>query len=153
MFIPHLHKFNNNASLIHLVMDAATKNDIKKIIDTILVETNGVLAIYLFGSVAKGTQNERSDYDIAVFVRDYPKKDIDVMANIRLKLLGKIKRPLEMILFDLKDLEYSSPILYEIYHHNRLLFGENVISKCEPAIRIMKPIIKNGKTVGFYVGN
>ncbi len=124
-------------------MDAATKKDLKKVVDTILKEADGVIAIYLFGSVAKGTQNERSDYDIAIFLQNYPQNDIDVMANIRLKLLGKIKMPLELILFDHKDLEYSSPILYEIYHHNKLLFGKDVIAKGEPAIRIMKPIIKN----------
>lgn len=134
-------------------MDAATKKDLKKVVNTILKEAKGVVAIYLFGSVAKGTENERSDYDVAVFVKEYPQDDIDLMTGIRLKLLGKIKRPLEIIFFDLKDLEYSSPILYEIYHHNKLIFGDNVISKGEPAIRMMRPITRNGKTVGFYVGN
>ncbi len=134
-------------------MDASTKKDLKNIADTILRESKGVVAIYLFGSVAKGTESERSDYDIAVFVNDYPADDIDVMARIRLKLLGKIGRPLEVIFFDLKDLEYSSPILYEVYHHNKLIFGENVVTRGERTIRKMRPMTRKGKIVGFYVGD
>ena len=55
--------------------------------------------MYLFGSIAKGEENERSDYDIAVIVREYPEKDLDKIARIRYLLLGKIKRPLEILLF------------------------------------------------------
>jgi predicted nucleotidyltransferase len=132
-------------------MNANTGRDLKNIVTTILRETEGVVAIYLFGSVAKGTESELSDYDIGVFVNEYPVEDIDVMARIRLKLLGKIGRPLEVIFFDLKDLEYSSPILYEIYHHNRLVFGENVILRGEQAVRKMRPMARNGEIVGFYV--
>ncbi len=46
------------------------KIDLKKIINAILKEINTIEAIYLFGSIAKGEENERSDYDIAVIVRD-----------------------------------------------------------------------------------
>ena len=45
---------------------------LKKIVNTILKEISNTEAIYLFGSLAKGEENEKRDYDIAVIVREYP---------------------------------------------------------------------------------
>ncbi len=79
-------------------MGAEDKSDLKKIINAILKELSGIEAIYLFGSIAKGEENEKSDYDIAVIVREYPEKDLDKISRIRYSLLGKIKRPLRYCL-------------------------------------------------------
>lgn len=132
-------------------MDTATKRDMKKIADIILKETDGVIAIYLFGSVAKGTQNELSDYDIAVVTENYPKKDVDTIARIKLALLSIVKRPIEIVFMDLKDLTYSSPILYEIYHNHKILYGPDIILKYQDSIKNVRPIMKDGKTIGYYV--
>jgi len=132
-------------------MDAATKKDLKKIVDTILKETDEVIAIYLFGSVAKGTQDELSDYDLAVITENYPKKDVDTIARIKLALLSAVKRPIEIVFMDKKDLTYSSPILYEVYNNNKLLYGPDIISKYHDSIKNVRPIIKDGKTIGYYV--
>ncbi len=128
-----------------------TKRDLKKIVKAILKELSGIEAIYLFGSVAKGKENERSDYDIAVIVREYPEKDMDTIARIRYSLLGKIKRPLEILLIGTDDLEYSSPFLYEIYHASRLLYGTDVLIRCENVVKNIKPIIAEGSKVGYHV--
>jgi predicted nucleotidyltransferase len=117
------------------------KSDLKKIVNTILKEIGTIESIYLFGSIAKGKENERSDYDIAVIVKEYPEKDIDIIARIRYSLLGKIKRPLEILLIGMDDMEYSSPFLYEIYHASRLLYGTNVLLRCKNVVENIKPII------------
>ena len=127
------------------------KRDLKKIVNAILKEINGIESIYLFGSIAKGKENERSDYDIAVIVREYPEKDIDIIARIRYSLLGKIKRPLEILLIGMDDLEYSSPFLYEIYHASRLLYGTDILLRCENVVKNIRPIIAEGNTVGYHV--
>src|SRR5271157_604326 len=132
-------------------MDAATKKDLKKIVDTILKETDEVIAIYLFSSVAKGTQDELSDYDLAVITENYPKKDVDIIARIKLALLSTVKRPIEIVFMDKKDLTYSSPILYEVYNNNKLLHGPDIISKYHDSIKNVRLIIKDGKTIGYYV--
>ena len=132
-------------------MDSATQEDMKKIRDTILEELSEVEAIYLFGSVAKGTQNEKSDYDVLVFVKKIPAENIKTMSRIRYHLLGKIKRPLELFMLDMEDLNYSSPFLYEVYHNNKLLHGKNIIEHCKDALSRMKPLILNGVKVGYYV--
>ncbi len=130
---------------------AEEKSDLKKIVNAILKETSSIESIYLFGSIAKGEENEKSDYDIAVIVREYPEKDLDKIARIRYSLLGKLKRPLEILLIGVDDLEYSSPFLYEIYHASRLLYGTDVLLRCENVVKNIKPIIAEGNKVGYHV--
>ncbi|NJD77512.1 MAG: nucleotidyltransferase domain-containing protein [Candidatus Methanoperedens sp.] len=132
-------------------MGAKYKKDLKKIVNTILKEISSIEAIYLFGSIAKGEENERSDYDIAVIIREYPEKDMDIISRIRYSLLGKINRPLEILLIGMDDLEYSSPFLYEIYHASRLLYGTDVLLRCENVVKNIKPIIAEGNKVGYHV--
>jgi predicted nucleotidyltransferase len=132
-------------------MDTEGKRDLKKIVNAIIKELSGIEAIYLFGSIAKGKENERSDYDIAVILREYPEKDLDIIARIRYSLLGKIKRPLEILLIGMDDLEYSSPFLYEIYHASRLLYGMNVLSWYENVVKDIRPIIAESNRVGYHV--
>lgn len=127
------------------------KIDLEKIVNTILNEISSIEAIYLFGSIAKGKENERSDYDIAVIVREYPEKDLDKIARIRYSLLGKLKRPLEILLIGMDDLEYSSPFLYEIYHASRLLYGTDILIRCKSVVENIRPIIAEGNTVGYHV--
>ncbi len=130
---------------------AEEKSDLKKIVNAVLKELSSVEAIYLFGSIAKGKENERSDYDIAVIVKDYPEKDMDIISRIRYSLLGKIKRPLEILLIGMDDLEYSSPFLYEIYHASRLLYGTDVLLRCKNVVENIRPIIAEGNTIGYHV--
>ncbi len=129
------------------------KKDLEKIVKTILKEISTIEAIYLFGSIAKGEENEKSDYDIAVIVREYPEKDMDKIARIRYSLLGKIKRPLEILLIGMDDLEYSSPFLYEIYHASRLLYGTDILISCKSVVENIRPIIAEGNTVGYHTSD
>jgi len=133
------------------LMNTDEKRDINKILKSILKEISSIEAIYLFGSIAKGKENERSDYDIAVIVREFPEKDLDTIARIRYSLLGKIKRPLEIMLIGTDDLAYSSPFLYEIYHASRLLYGTDVLIKCKNVVKNIRPIIAEGNKVGYHV--
>ncbi|CAG0989801.1 MAG: nucleotidyltransferase domain-containing protein [Candidatus Methanoperedens sp.] len=132
-------------------MDAEEESDLKKIINAILKEISSIEAIYLFGSIAKGKENEKSDYDIAVIVREYPEKDLSKIARIRYSLLGKIKRPLEILLIGIDDLEYTSPFLYEIYYASKLLYGTDILLRCENVVKNIKPIIAEGNKVGYHV--
>jgi predicted nucleotidyltransferase len=127
------------------------KSDLEKIVNAILNEISSIEAIYLFGSIVKGKENEGSDYDIAVILREYPEKDMDIISRIRYFLLGKIKRPLEILLIGLDDLEYSSPFLYEIYHSSRLLYGTDILIRCENVVKNIRPIIAEGNITGYQV--
>ena len=83
-------------------------------------------------------------------MKEYPEKDLDIIARIRYSLLGKIKRPLEIVLIGMDDLEYSSPFLYEIYHASKLLYGTEVLLRCKNVVENITPIITEGNKVGYH---
>lgn len=84
-------------------------------------------------------------------MREYPEKDLDKIAGIRYSLLGKLKRPLEILLIGMDDLEYSSPFLYEIYHASRLLYGIDILIRCKSVVENIRPIIAEGNKVGYHI--
>jgi len=128
-----------------------TKHDLDMIIDSVQNHIDDVEAIYLFGSLARGTENKESDYDIVVFVSKSPKKDTEAIFNVRYPLIGKLKRSMDLIIIDVEDLEHPSVILYNIYKDRRLLFGRDVLEDYERIVSRMRPVVVNGATVGYYV--
>ncbi len=132
-------------------MDPATQEDLETIKHAILKELGDVEAIYLFGSVARGTENKASDYDILIFVNTMPEHHIDSISNIRGAVSGIISRPLEAFIVDVSNVKYPSPFIYEVYHGHRLLYGKNVIERFKDLIKNMKPLYINGVKVGYYV--
>jgi len=132
-------------------MDPATHEDLMIIKETILKELKGVEAIYLFGSVAKGTQNKRSDYDILVFVKKYPQNKLDKALSIINEASDNIKRPLEIFILEIEDLKYPSPFLYEVYHNHYLVYGKDVIAGCKDVIKDIRPIVRDGIQIGYHV--
>jgi predicted nucleotidyltransferase len=132
-------------------MDQATRDDLDTIKVSILKELSSIEAIYLFGSVAKGTENKASDYDILIFVNNMPDDDSRAIANIRCAVSKKIKRPLEAFILNVNDVKYPSPFLYEVYHDHRLLYGKNVIERFKEMVKNMKPLYVKGVKVGYYV--
>ncbi|MCZ7399332.1 MAG: hypothetical protein O8C62_06565 [Candidatus Methanoperedens sp.] len=55
----------------------------------------------------------------------------------------KIKRPLEILLIGTDDMEYYSLLLNEIYHASWLLYGTDILLRCEKVVIVknIKPII------------
>lgn len=130
-------------------MDVTTQEDLILIKDTILKNLVGVEAIYLFGSVARGTRNAGSDYDLVTFVQKAPEDKIDLIANIKHDLSDRIKRSIDFFILNLGDLKFASPFLYEVYHNNILLYGNNVISVCEDRVKDIRPLIIDGEKIGY----
>ncbi|CAJ37590.1 nucleotidyltransferase domain-containing protein [Methanocella arvoryzae] len=133
-------------------MTDAFDADIDKVTGRIRDEIPGIVSVYLFGSIAKGTYDENSDYDIAVIVNELPEDDIGKISNIRYSLLDQLKRPLDIVILALSDLEHPSPLLYEIYHSRKLIYGQDILTTFKNVIADMKPVTVDGATVGYYVG-
>jgi predicted nucleotidyltransferase len=127
--------------------------DLEYIKASILYELEGVEAIYLFGSVAQGNFGASSDYDIAVVVKRNPQAYIQKISDIRYTLLGKISRPVDIIILDHEDLAVASPIVYEIMQHNRLILGRDVLMQLPGTVRNVHPIVMDGATIGYHVGS
>lgn len=133
------------------IMDASTREDLIKIKDSILKELNDVDAVYLFGSVAKGTQKETSDYDIVVFVNKLPKNKIKSISRIRNDVSDHINRPLELFILETEDLKFPSPFLYEVYNNHLLIHGKDVIRRCKEVIKNIRPFFMDGVKIGYHV--
>jgi predicted nucleotidyltransferase len=125
-------------------------------IDTIVAEINrnmdDVVAVYLFGSMARGDYTPGSDYDIAVIVKKYPLNDLELVTDIKYSLVDAIKRPIDIVILDTKDLDHPSIFLYELYHNHKKIYGKaDVLKKSRLAVRSVKPILEDGKPVGYHV--
>jgi len=110
---------------------------LKKILSTI--SKSNVESIYLFGSIARGNITSKSDYDIAIIVKKYPKNDLSLISNIKCSLMDKVKRPLDIIILEPDDLKTSPQFLYELYNNNKKLFGQDTIKKFESIAKKSKP--------------
>lgn len=133
------------------IMDAVTLEDLAKIKDTILKKLKNVEAIYLFGSVAKGTQNKKSDYDVLVFVKKYPQNKNKLVLSIINEASENIQRPLEIFILEIEDMRYPTPFLYEVYHNRYLVYGKDIITRCKDVIKNIRPIVRDGIQIGYHV--
>lgn len=125
--------------------------DLETITAAVLQRIEGVEAIYLFGSLVRGDADTGSDYDIAAVVGSVPEAYTESVASVRLALLGKTGRSVDLIILDHDDLKSDSPILYEISKHHRLIHGRDVLSRTAPGGRNVRPIVMDGATIGYHV--
>ena len=132
-------------------MDSDDAEDLERIKTCILGKLDGVEAIYLFGSRVKGDFVETSDYDIAIVVPRNPYNYIEKVAQIRYVLLGKIKKPIDLIILDHNDFGFASPIIFEILQHNRLIFGEDILLSSAYIAKTVRPIVEDNATIGYHV--
>ena len=76
--------------------------DILKNVPTELVKIfhDSIMSITLYGSVARGTQTEESDIDIAVIVKSYTKEMHEQMTDLVVDLELEYDKVLSVILID-----------------------------------------------------
>jgi predicted nucleotidyltransferase len=79
------------------MMNELNNIEIHEIVDSILVSVP-VSEIYLFGSFAKGTERENSDYDFYIVIPDDSNmRELEASRAIRKSLRGRRKRSLDML--------------------------------------------------------
>ena len=61
---------------------------------------DSIISITLYGSVARGTQTEESDIDIAVIVKSYTKEMHEMMTDLVVDLEVEYNKVLSVILID-----------------------------------------------------
>lgn len=94
----------NNGAIMDIVREYA-----KKVCENYKIE-----AIILFGSYAKGTENEDSDIDIAVITDDFSNDIFDEQLNLK-KLRWEIDLRIEPHLIRIEDYkEVSTPFIQEV---------------------------------------
>lgn len=132
-------------------MNSDSLDDIERIKTSVFGELDDVEAIYLFGSTAKGDFVETSDYDLAIVVHQSPYNYIEKIARIRYTLLGKVSRPLDIIILDHDDFDFASPVIFEILQHNRLIFGRDILPRLAHNAKNVRPIVEGNVTIGYHV--
>jgi len=90
-----------------------------------------LLSIVLFGSIARGNFTESSDIDVLVIVQDLT-DDWRARDKIVLELaeIGfEYGRSVHITLTDINEIEFSiehgSPLVFELYDTNRIVFDKN----------------------------
>lgn len=80
------------------------KEEVKRI--ALKVENKGILAVGLFGSLARGDFDERSDIDIfAITEKDLPLEEQDELYNAFSALIPRFDRDVTVLIYDLKGLK------------------------------------------------
>lgn len=111
-----------------------------------------IIAIYLFGSVAKGTDKEKSDIDLAfVFNENFYKEDpfraLQKAELFSIKISCKIRKPVDVIILNSASLSFAyhllrkSVCLYESDTVERILYEVTMDNKYQdfmPFIRELR---------------
>lgn len=92
------------------------KEELEKI-QKLLIEKFQPLAIILFGSFARGTQNAESDIDIAIVAQNNDKKNMFLTKQKLEELTSK-----DIDLVNLTDLNMSEGFKYEILMNGKVLY-------------------------------
>ena len=101
----------------------------------------GVYAVYLFGSVAKGLADERSDIDVLVVVREASEEVYGALADSAFETYLETSRSVEFVTMTVEEffrLMGKSPFLYEVRKHGRVLHlsGGEVIERARALLEL-----------------
>jgi len=97
-------------------MTEKVKSELDRIVDT-LVQTGIVTKIILFGSYACGEETENSDIDLCVLTPEKNRRSIDIMIELRRKLRGVKKMPLDLLAYNQDDFSARAKSYGSFQHH------------------------------------
>jgi len=80
-------------------MNKAVTDELNKIVGA-LAQTGIVSRIFLFGSYARGEETPDSDIDLCVLTPVKDRRPIDITIDLRMKLAGIKKMPLDLLTFN-----------------------------------------------------
>lgn len=108
---------------------------LKKVVEYLSRE-GPVIAIYLFGSMAKGNATVKSDIDLGILL----KEDFDFLADFdyKLRLMGKL-RDITGKTVDIVFINRADPILqYQIRKYGKIIFESDRTRRIEYEVRARK---------------
>ncbi|MEW5896270.1 MAG: nucleotidyltransferase domain-containing protein [Nanoarchaeota archaeon] len=135
-----INKKSNEFGPVKEIVKKELKNNLLK---------NNLVSVILFGSAVKSVK-KANDYDIFILTKKYPKNDFYLAGKIKYQLLKKIAKPVDIIFLKEEDLNFPSPILYEI-QASKLVFGKDLSGKIRKISRAVSPIIQRGVKIGWKI--
>lgn len=109
--------------------------DLKKVVEYLSLE-RPIIAVYLFGSMAKGNATGKSDIDLGILL----KEDFDFLADFdyKLRLMGKL-RDITGKTVDIIFINRADPILqYHIRKYGKVISEGDRIKRIEYEVQARK---------------
>jgi len=138
-------------------MDIGT---IKKVIKK-LVDSEYIIAIYLFGSLAKGTEKAKSDIDLAFvfnegFYKEDPFRALQEAELLSVEISKKTHKAIDVVVLNGASLSFvyhtlrQGICIYESSTVNRILYEVNVDNKYQDFVPFIKELreIKRRDLIG-----
>jgi len=112
----------------------------------------GVYAIYLFGSVAKGTAGPESDVDVLVVLASKTEEAYDVLARASSRAYERTGQVVEFVVMDIEEflrLRPTSPFLYEVEKWGKALYldGGQVVERAKALARLADEYASSARAV------
>lgn len=108
-------------SVFSVSLKAKDRLDLERVVN-VISRFQGVVAIFLFGSFARGDYDEYSDYDLLVLFED--KSSMWRSWDELFQAVGNLRMDLHVIPETLEEFETASPVfLEELYKHGKVLFA------------------------------
>lgn len=128
------------------------KGDLKLIEKEIIKSLAGkkVISVILFGSSVKSPKKAK-DYDILIITKKLLPKEWLLAGKIKSNLLDKVAKPIDVVFLEEEDLNYSTPLLYEVTKKNMLLYGKDVISQIKRNSKNIHALFERGVKVGWQI--
>ena len=86
------------------------------------------ISIYSFGSYAKNTNNDYSDYDLCIITDNKNKRKIDMSIEAELALIGVTDKATDIIVFYEDEFKnranYIGTLEYTIMKKGRIIYGK-----------------------------
>jgi len=97
-------------------MDESVRTELDNIVST-LVGTGIITKVILFGSFAKGEEGPDSDFDLCVLTPVKDKRPIEIMVELRLRLLGVRKRAMDLFAYNQEYFAVRAALTGSFQHH------------------------------------
>ncbi|MBI4980443.1 nucleotidyltransferase domain-containing protein [Candidatus Woesearchaeota archaeon] len=105
-------------------------------------------SVVLFGS-AVSSAAQANDYDLLIITKKKIQKEWQLAGKIKADL--KTDKPVDVVIMEEEDFKYPGPLVYEVCHKHRLLYGKNILPTKKAISKLVKPLFERGVKVGWKV--
>jgi len=109
-----------------------------------------IISIILFGSAVDSVE-KANDYDFLIVTKKRIQLDWIIAGTIKYNLIGRVKKPVDIIFLEESDLKYGSPFLYEVGRKFKLISGKDISMQFKTINIGINPLMEGGCQVGWQV--
>ncbi len=105
-------------------------------------------SVVLFGS-AVSSPSTANDYDFLIITKKRMHKEWQIAGKIKAGL--KTDKPVDVVIMEEEDFKYPGPLIYEVCHKHKLLYGKNILPTKKAISKLVKPLFERGVKIGWKV--